>query len=103
MDRARTSAEPASNRNIFHEAVASALRVHWSQAEPLAALRCTIGVAVPLLAAVSFIDSAAGIFVAVGAVAAGFGSFQGVYRSRARVMLLAVGMAVSLFVGSLES
>lgn len=99
------SASPAhgsASRGVWRQALAAALRVDWSQAEPAAALRCTVGVAVPLLAAASFIDPAAGLFVAVGAVAAGFGSFQGVYRSRARVMLLAVvGMAVSLFVGSL--
>jgi hypothetical protein len=44
----------------------------------------------------------AGVFIAVGAVSAGFGSFQGAYRSRAVTMLFcAVGMAFSLFVGSL--
>jgi uncharacterized membrane protein YccC len=38
----------------------------------------------------------------VGAVSVGFGSFQGAYRSRAAVMVYAaVGMAISIFVGSL--
>ncbi len=44
----------------------------------------------------------AGTFLAIGAVSAGFGSFQGAYRSRAAIMLLAAGgMAMALFVGSL--
>ena len=45
---------------------------------------------------------AVAVFGAVGAVSVGFGSFQGAYRSRAAVMLFAaLGMAVSIFLGSL--
>jgi uncharacterized membrane protein YccC len=70
--------------------------------EPVAALRCTIGVGVPLVVALVLHRPGAGVFLAVGAVSAGFGSFQGAYRSRAATMLLAsAGMGVSLFVGSL--
>jgi uncharacterized membrane protein YccC len=76
--------------------------VDWSQFEGAAALRCTIGVAVPLIGGLVVGRRLAGVFGAVGALSVGFGSFQGVYRSRATVMIAAAcGMAVSIFVGSL--
>jgi hypothetical protein len=65
------------------------LAVDWSQFEAGAALRCTIGVAVPLVLAVAIDQPLVGVFGAAGAVGAGFGSFQGAYRSRAAFMLLA--------------
>jgi hypothetical protein len=80
----------------------SALVVDWSQLEGAAALRCTLGVAVPLVAGVVIGQPAVGVFGAIGAVSVGFGSFQGAYRSRAAVMLFAaVGMALSVLFGSL--
>lgn len=82
--------------------VTSALTIDWTQVEWLAALRCTVGVAVPLLLAIAFDQPTVGVFGAVGAVSVGFGSFQGAYRSRAVVMLMgACGMALSIFLGSL--
>ena len=61
-----------------------AFLVDWSGAEPLAALRCTVGVGAPLIAALAWLGPPAATFVAVGAVATGFGSFQAPYpRSRA--------------------
>ena len=78
------------------------LTVNWSQFEALAALRCAIGVAVPLLIGLAIDQPLVGVFGAAGAVGVGFGSFQGAYRGRAAVMLLAaVGMAFSVFIGSL--
>jgi uncharacterized membrane protein YccC len=75
--------------------------VDWSQFEGPAALRCTVGVAIPLVAGLVFGRQSAGVFGAVGALSVGFGSFQGVYRSRATIMLTAAfGMALSIFVGS---
>jgi uncharacterized membrane protein YccC len=80
----------------------SALVVDWSQFEGAAALRCTLGVAVPLIAGIVIGQPAVGVFGAIGAVSVGFGSFQGAYRSRAAVMLFAAaGMALSVFFGSL--
>ena len=80
----------------------SILTVSWSQFEPLTAARCTIGVAIPLLAGLAIDEPIVGVFGAAGAVGVGFGSFQGAYRSRAVFMLLAaVGMAGSVFIGSL--
>lgn len=94
--------DPTRGRGIWPQIRTSALRMDWTQVEPLAALRCTIGVGVPLVAALILHQPAAGVFIAVGAVSVGFGSFQGAYRSRAATMLLAsLGMALSLLVGSL--
>jgi hypothetical protein len=88
--------------NVWRQAFESALHIEWPNVEPAGALRCAAGVGVPLGGALILNQPAAGVFLAVGAVSAGFGSFQGAYRSRAATMLLAAsGMAVSLFVGSL--
>src|SRR3954454_1654133 len=85
----------------FGRILGSATLVDWSQFEGLAALRCTIGVAVPLILGLVLDQPAVAVFGAVGAVSVGFGSFQGAYRSRAAVMLFAaLGMAVSIFLGS---
>ena len=84
------------------QAIQSIVTVSWWQLERLAAVRCTIGVAVPLLIGLAINEPLVGVFGAAGAVGVGFGSFQGAYRSRAVFMLLAaVGMAVSVFIGSL--
>jgi uncharacterized membrane protein YccC len=75
--------------------------VRWGAAAPWRAARVALGVVIPLA-----IGSAAGhldygAFAALGALPAGFASFQGVARSRmAAVALATVGMAVSTFVGA---
>jgi hypothetical protein len=80
----------------------STSRVDWSQFEPVAALRCTLGVAVPLVAGLVLGQASIGVFGAVGALSVGFGSFQGAYRSRATIMVAAAaGMAFYIFAGSL--
>jgi uncharacterized membrane protein YccC len=82
--------------------VASAVRIERAQVAVFTALRCTIGVAVPLLGGIAMGRPTAGVFGAAGALSVGFGSFQGVYRSRAATMLMAAaGMAISIFVGSI--
>lgn len=86
----------------LRDTIRPAFHVDWANAEPLAALRCTVGVAVPLTVALAWLGPVAASFVAAGAIATGFGSFQGAYRSRAAIMLLCnAGMAVSMFAGSL--
>ncbi len=86
----------------YRRIVGSAVVVDWSQFEGTAALRCTLGVAIPLLLGLAIHQPVIGAFGAIGAVSVGFGSFQGAYRSRAAVMLFAAaGMALSVFVGSL--
>jgi uncharacterized membrane protein YccC len=92
----------ASQTGGMRDTIRPAFHADWANAEPLAALRCTVGVAVPLTVAVAWLGPTAASFVAVGAFATGFGSFQGAYRSRAAIMLLCnAGMAVSMFAGSL--
>ena len=82
--------------------LAPAVRVDWSQFEGTAALRCTLGVAIPLVVGLIFQAPSISAFGAVGAVSVGFGSFQGAYRSRAAVMVYAaIGMALSVFIGSI--
>lgn len=89
-------------RSAVRQVITSMLTVNWSQFEALAALRCAVGVALPLLIGLAIDQPLVGVFGAAGAVGVGFGSFQGAYRGRAAVMLLAaVGMAFSVFIGSL--
>jgi uncharacterized membrane protein YccC len=89
-------------RSTLRPLFVSILTVNWAQVERLAALRCTIGVAVPLLVGLAINQPLVGVFGAAGAVGVGFGSFQGAYRGRAGLMLLvAAGMAFSVFIGSL--
>jgi hypothetical protein len=93
--------EPARTSTL-DQIVQSTIFVDWSQFEGLAALRCTVGVGVPLVVGLALRQPSVSAFGAIGAVSVGFGSFQGAYRSRAAVMVYAaVGMALSIFVGSL--
>ena len=86
-------------RSTLRPLFVSILKVNWAQVERLAALRCTIGVAVPLLVGLAINQPLVGVFGAAGAVGVGFGSFQGAYRGRAGLMLLvAAGMAFSVFI-----
>ena len=79
-----------------------AVRIDWSQFEGMAALRCTVGVAIPLVIGLVLKQPSVAAFGAVGAVSVGFGSFQGAYRSRAALMLTAAAaMAISIFIGAL--
>jgi hypothetical protein len=80
----------------------SLVEVDLTRFEPLAALRCTVGVGLPLIVVLLLGQPGAGVFIAAGAVSVGFGSFQGAYRSRALTMLCAsAGMTLSIFFGSL--
>jgi uncharacterized membrane protein YccC len=68
------------------------------------AVRCTIGVVIPLVVGLATGAVAEGVAAAVGALCAGFASFQGAYRSRVSLTLaVAAGMAVSTVVGALAS
>ena len=87
--------------SAYSSPLRGALRLEWSQFEGVAALRCTTGVAMALLAGVFLKDPLISAFGGVGAVSVGFGSFQGAYRSRAGAMLLTSGvMAAAIFIGS---
>src|SRR3954453_7685612 len=90
------------SNDTIRQVVGAALRVDWSRFEGAAALRCTVGVAVPLAAGLLLHQPSVSAFGAVGAVSVGFGSFQGAYRSRAAVMIPApLAMGVAMCAGSL--
>jgi len=90
--------------SVSQQIRSSVLAFDRRRIEPLAALRCAVGVAIPLVTALVLGQLGAAVFITVGAVSVGFGSFQGAYRSRAAVMLLAsAAMALSVFVGSLTN
>jgi len=100
-DRDESFSRPTS---FWQQIGSSVLAFDRSRIEPLAALRCAVGVAIPLVTALILGQLGAAVFITVGGVSVGFGSFQGAYRSRAAVMLLAsAAMALSVFVGSLTN
>ncbi|MBV8067557.1 MAG: FUSC family protein [Candidatus Eremiobacteraeota bacterium] len=67
-------------------------------------MRCTIGVAVPLVAALAAGRPALGAPAAIGSLITGFTSLQGVYRTRvAAVLGAAIGMAATSFAGALAA
>ncbi|HLY03164.1 MAG TPA: FUSC family protein [Candidatus Cybelea sp.] len=72
--------------------------------EPGFALRCTIGVAIPLVIAALAGKPSLGVAAAIGAFITGFTSLQGVYRTRLIAILsAALGMAVTSFIGALSA
>jgi uncharacterized membrane protein YccC len=75
--------------------------LQWHRLAPSRAFRVTLGVVLPL--AIGWISGHVGFgaYMALGALPAGFASFQGETRSRlAAVALATVGMALSTFVGA---
>lgn len=89
-------------RDVLRTAGTSALSLDWSKFEPGAAARCTVGVAIPLIVGLIIGQPSVGVFGAVGALSVGFGSFQDAEHGRVFAMFFAaLGMAVSLFVGTI--
>jgi len=75
-----------------------------SALEPGYALRCTIGVAIPLVIAAMLGKPALGVAAAIGAFITGFTSLQGIYRTRLLAILSAAfGMAATSFIGALAA
>lgn len=73
-------------------------RGNW---RPWSALRCMIGVAIPLIWATVAGHSALGVLASLGALYAGMTSFRGIYLSRLRMMLgTTLTMTVVTFIGS---
>src|SRR5438067_323425 len=107
MKRARQQARPPPTTRRAIDATRAARSLPYparrrDAIRRLPAFRCTLRVAAPLVAALALHQPGPGLFLAVGAVSTGFGSFQGAYRGRAPTMLsCAAGMAISLFAGSL--
>lgn len=79
-----------------------ASRIDRTTIEPLYALRSTAGVALPLVIALALRHPLSGVSAALGAMCVGFASRQGVYRTRAAVMILtSAGTALGALVGCL--
>ncbi len=67
-------------------------------------LRCTLGVAIPLVVAIAAGHPSLGFAPAIGALICGFTSLQGIYRSRiVTVFAVAIGIAVASFIGALAA
>jgi uncharacterized membrane protein YccC len=82
--------------------VADALKLNWAGVEWGFALRCTVGVAIPLLVSAVAGQPLDGASAAYGALVTGIASRLGVYRTRAGVMLASsVVLGCSAFVGAL--
>ncbi|HTA39045.1 MAG TPA: FUSC family protein [Candidatus Acidoferrales bacterium] len=68
------------------------------------AVRCTVGVAIPLIAACALGHPSAGFAPAIGALIGGFTSLQGIYRSRIAVVFgVTLGIALASFLGALAA
>ncbi len=84
-------------RRIF----ADALRLNWAGLEVRFAVRCTAGVAIPLIVSALAGQPLAGASAAYGALVTGLASRQGVYRTRVGAMLAAsAALAFSAFAGA---
>jgi uncharacterized membrane protein YccC len=71
--------------------------------EPWFGIRCTIGVAIPLIVSYAAGHPLSGVSAAIGALVVGFASRQGVYRTRAAAMLFtSAATGISAFVGSIS-
>ena len=66
----------------LRELAATVGRFDRAALEPGFALRCTIGVAIPLVVAAALGQPAMGVAAAIGAFITGFTSLQGIYRTR---------------------
>jgi hypothetical protein len=86
--------------SVLGQAARTARQIDRSKISIPTAVRNTIGVAVTLFLGIVCGHPLLGVTASIGALNAGFASFNGTYRSRAEVVLAAsVGLALSAFVG----
>ena len=91
----------SSGTKVARRIVADALRLNWSGIEVRFAIRCTVGVALPLIVSALVGQPLAGASAAYGALVTGLASRQGVYRTRVGAMLSAgAALAISGFAGA---
>lgn len=91
----------SSGTKVARRIVADALRLNWSGIEVRFAIRCTVGVALPLIVSALLGQPLAGASAAYGALVTGLASRQGVYRTRVGAMLSAgAALAISGFAGA---
>src|SRR4051812_31815810 len=78
--------------------------LRWGAIAPWRAVRLAIGVLAPLVLGWTSGHIEYGVFAALGALPAGFASYQGVSRTRiAAILVASVGMAVTTLVGATTS
>ena len=91
----------STGAKIARKIVADALRLNWSGIEIRFAVRCTLGVAFPLIVSSLLGEPLAGASAAYGALVTGLASRQGVYRTRVGAMLSAsAALAISGYAGA---
>jgi uncharacterized membrane protein YccC len=84
--------------NVVRGIVREATRMNPGGIEVGFGIRCAAGVAIPLLGSIVFDHSLLAVAAAIGAFNTGFASRQGVYRTKAAIMLLTcTGMALAAF------
>ena len=82
--------------------VGESARLNLDQATLPGALRCTAGALVPLVVGLATGAVADGVYGSIGALCAGFASFQGAYRRRVLITFaVGVGMAAATISGGL--
>jgi uncharacterized membrane protein YccC len=87
---------------MIRDLAARAFKIDRNALEPVFAIRCAIGVTVTLLGAYATGQPILAVAGAFGAMSTGFGSLQGVYRTRAATMMsMALAMAFSTGIGLL--
>ncbi|HZD65319.1 MAG TPA: hypothetical protein VE152_04400, partial [Acidimicrobiales bacterium] len=102
----RARRDPAGGRRAtllgaLAKAARGAVHLDRSKLSPLAATRAAVGFAVPLAVGAATGEVLMGVTASIGALAGGFASLQGTYRSRADTVVAATaGMALSAFVGA---
>ena len=83
---------------------ASTLRIERRSVEPLFVVRCSLGVAISLVAGYATGQPLFAVAAAMGALSTGFASLQGTYGTRAATMLaMAFAMALSTAIGMLTA
>ena len=91
----------STGTSVARRIVADALRLNWAGLEIRFAVRCTAGVAIPLIVSALAGQPLAGASAAYGALVTGLASRQGVYRTRVGAMLAAsAALAISAFAGA---
>ena len=92
---------PSTATKVARKVVTDALRLNWAGIEVRFAVRCTVGVAIPLIVSALLGQPLAGASAAYGALVTGLASRQGVYRTRIGAMLAASAvLGISGFAGA---
>ena len=91
----------STGTSVARKIVADALRLNWAGLEAGFALRCSVGIAIPLIVSTAAGQPLDGVSAAYGALVTGLASRQGVYRTRVAAMFGAGAvLAVSGFAGA---